>query len=270
MPRKLCKSGRGLMRRGHLVSFERVMRDRRLDRRRSNVISEFQNAVATLTSLVGASLWASAAVAETVAVQAKSYIAAVNLLDSSQFDADAKSCQQAMAALVDCGTLNESPIDGTKASKAFRLWSELAIEATCAGGKVTKWDFKPVQQDFGSEFVFFATAGDLIKPLKTSPSTQGSSATDKVTFSYRLRGRPNEAGVKAMNFVKPRTCSFIWHEVSGTLTCKQGSPIITADLKGSEFPSHRLWVNGKQVAQLQQGPFKNLWRCDPMDPTSVK
>jgi hypothetical protein len=104
-------------------------------------------------------VWGGSAGAEIVAVQAKSYIALVNLLDPMQFDADAKSCQQAMAALVDCGTLNENPTDGAKESKNFRLRSELPIDVTCANNKVANWEFKPIQQDFGSEFVIFATTG---------------------------------------------------------------------------------------------------------------
>jgi hypothetical protein len=207
---------------------------------------------------------------ETITIQAKSYIAAVNLLDSNQFDSDSKTCQEAMAALVDCGTLDENPSDGTKASKNYRLWSELDVNITCSGNKVASWQLKPIQNDFGSEFVIFATAGDLSKPLKAVPSLTGSAPIDKVSFDYRLRGRPNAAGVAVMNAVKTRTCSYIWHEVSGTLSCQQGQPKVSADIAGSGFPTHRLWINGAKVAEVSQGPFKNLWKCDPTDPTSVR
>jgi hypothetical protein len=205
-----------------------------------------------------------------LSVQAKSYIASVNLLDPSQFDPDAKSCQQAMAAVVDCATLNENPVDGTQGSKEYRLWSQLVVDVTCSGEKVASWQLHPVQQDFGSEIVIFATAGDLSKPLKVQPSQSGKSPTDKVSFSYRLRGRPNDAAVAVMNLVKPRTCSYIWHEVAGTLACRQNQPQIAATITGSKFPSHRLWVGNMKVKDVAQGPFKNLWRCDPTDPSSVQ
>jgi hypothetical protein len=151
---------------------------------------------------------------DTLSVQAKSFIATVNLADTSQFDADAKSCEQAMAALVDCGMkLGENPTDGSKPSGNYRLRSELSINVTCSGNKISSWQLDPVNQDFGTEFVIFSTSGDLIKPLKASPSLKGNVQADKVTFSYRLRGRPNAAGVDVMNRVKPRTCSYIWHGV---------------------------------------------------------
>jgi hypothetical protein len=218
----------------------------------------------------GLLLWHSPGRAETLVVQAKSFIASVNLLDPAQFDADAHSCEAAMAAVVNCGTLNENPADGTKASKNYRLWSELTIEVTCAANRIATWQLKPVQDDFGSEFIIFSTAGDLSKPLSGSPSNSGTMPVDKVTFSYRLRGRPNVAGNAAMEAVKHRTCTYIWHEVAGTLACQQGQPQVAASLRGSQFPSHRLWVRGTKVAEVPQGPFKDLWICDPADPASVK
>lgn len=223
--------------------------------------------VALLTAALGPVATASA---ETLSLQVKSYISSVNLLDPNQFDPDAKSCQAAMAALVNCGTLNEDPPDGKKASKDYRLWSEVTIDATCSGNKLSKWDMKPVQQDFGSEFVIFSTTGNLAKPLTATPALKGSTPTDKVDFGYRLRGQPNQAGIDVMNKVKPRTCSFIWHEVAGTLSCQSGKPVLTANLNGSKFPSHRLWSAGQPIKQNQQGPFKNLWKCSPTDPLMVQ
>jgi hypothetical protein len=207
---------------------------------------------------------------EPISIQAKSFIALVDLTDSSQFEPGSKSCQTAMAAVVDCGTLNENPLDGSKGSGAFRLRSELTGTATCTGANLTNWSLGPVQQDFGSEFVVFATSGDLAKPLTAVPGTKGSAPVAKITFNYRLRGQPNAAGVAAMNAVKPRTCSFIWHAVSGTLSCQSGKLVVAAAIGGSKFPSHRLWVQGKAVQTVPQGKFKNLWNCDPANPALVQ
>jgi len=233
-------------------------------------MKETQSAAFAGAVMFAAILGAKLAAAETVLIQAKSYIASVNLLDPNQFDADARSCQQAMAAVVDCGTLNENPPDGTKSSKNYRLWSELAIDVTCSGNKVVAWQLKPVQEDFGSEFVIFSTTGDLSKPLSASPAVSGASSVDRVTFNYRLRGRPNAVGNAAMEAVKHRTCTYIWHEITGALTCQQGQPHVDANIKGSAFPSHRFWARGIRVAELPQGPFKNLWVCDAVDPSLVK
>src|SRR5262249_37902380 len=87
--------------------------------------------------IVLACLWSTFAEAETISIQAKSYIAPVNLLDPNQFDNDAQSCQAAMAAVVNCGTLlGENPPDGAKSSRNYRLWSEVLVDATCTGNKV--------------------------------------------------------------------------------------------------------------------------------------
>lgn len=221
--------------------------------------------------VVAMSVYGEAARPQTITVQAKSYIAPVNLLDPAQFDADAKSCEQAMSALVTCGTLlGENPQEGSKSSGSFRLWSESLIDIACSGNTISAWTVHPVKGEFGKEFAILATTGDFIKKIAVAPSANGSSPTDKLTFTYRLRGRPNVAGVEVMNRVKTRTCSYIWHEVSGAITCELGKPKVVSSILGSGFPSHKLWVDGKQVAAIQQGPFKKLWQCDSADPTAVK
>jgi len=206
-----------------------------------------------------------------VIVQAKSFIRTVDLTDKNQFDPGAKSCQAAMAAVVACGTLGgEEPPSGANDSKQFRLWTQLKANVECSGDKVSKWDIRPVVIDTGNEFVMVTTSGDLSPGLAASPSASGTSAVSKVDFSYRMRGQPNAAGILLMKGVKPRTCTYINHSISGSLSCKQGAPVVTASLKGSGFPSHRLWVNGALVKDLPQGPFDNLWKCDPAEPTFVK
>jgi hypothetical protein len=77
-------------------------------------------------------------------------------------------------------------------------------------------------------------------------------------------------GVTLMNLVKSRTCSSIWHEVSAILVCKAGKPAVNSTLIGSAFPSHSTWLQGQIVKSVLQGPFRNLWKCDPADPMSVQ
>ena len=209
--------------------------------------------------------------AETTLLQVKSFIAPVNLLDAGQWDADAKSCETVMAAIVSCGTkFGENPSSGAKESKDFRLWSQLQIDTTCEGNKILNWDIKPVENAFGPEFYFISTGGDISKPLFGKPSLKGTSNPTKVNFSYRLRGQPNDLGIKLMNQVKQRSCSYIWHELNGTLQCEAGKPSIKVDISGSAFPSHSAWSNEKLIKSIPQGPFKNLWKCNSLDPTSVQ
>jgi hypothetical protein len=216
-------------------------------------------------------LGASICRAEEVLLQTKSYIAPLNLSDAQQWDPDAKSCQTAMAAIVSCGTkFGENPADGAKESGDYRLLSQVKVDMHCVGEKVSDWNVHPVEMDFGKEFYFISTSGSLAKPLNVVPSPTGKSSVDKVTINYRVQGQPNSLGITSMNLAKSRTCSKIWHDVSATLTCKAGKSEVTSTLTGSSFPSHTMWVQGKIAKRLVQGPFRNLWKCDPADPTSVQ
>jgi hypothetical protein len=209
---------------------------------------------------------------ETVHVQAKSYIARVDLSDLKQFDPGLRMCgsEMFMSFVVTCGTHGgENPADGAKASGNYRLWSNLAADIGCVDNKIAAWDFKPVETGFGKEFWVISTSGE-VGPLQVSPGASGKKANDRITFSYRMRGQPNEMANKTMRAVKPRTCTFIWHEVSGSVVCRDNKPVVEASLRGSAFPSHRLWVQGGKVKEIAEGPFIKLWECDPKDPTSVQ
>jgi hypothetical protein len=143
-------------------------------------------------------------------------------------------------------------------------------DITCAGNKISSWKFDNVVTDTGKDFALFPASGELVKPLSVNPSTSGSTPVDKLTFSYRMRGQPNAAGILAMQKTKARTCTYIWHDVDGALTCQGGKPVAIAKLKGSAFPTHRVWINDKLSNELPQGPFDNLWKCDPADPVYVR
>lgn len=216
-------------------------------------------------------LCSSAAHAEEVVLQAKSYIRKVDLFDPKQFDPGAKGCEAAMAAIVNCGTIGgEDPKQGTQASGEYRLFSEVKADIQCSGNKVAKWTISPAIIDAGKEFGFLSTTAELRPGLAASPGSSGAAAADKVTLHYRMRGQPNEAGNVLLNQVKPRTCTYIWHAIDATLTCKDGKPQATASMNASGFPSHRLWVNGKLVKDAPQGPFDNLWNCDVDEPSIIK
>jgi hypothetical protein len=211
----------------------------------------------------------------TLVVQAKSFIAPIHFLsDPSQAD----SCLQKVEAFaVDCVLLGgENPADGNLDSGNFRLLSQLNVEAQCDSNKIAKWRFfspstsSGPSTSFGKE-AFFQTSGDLSKPLTTSPMPVGASTADRVDFNYRVRGHPIGPVNLTMALAKARTCTYIWHEVTGSLTCSNGSPHVNVvGFTGSMFPSHRLWINGEKVLDIPQKQFKNLWDCDLADPTSVR
>ncbi|MBB5456778.1 hypothetical protein [Paraburkholderia sp. Cpub6] len=216
-------------------------------------------------TLICAETWA-----EVVTIQAKSFIQTVDLKDPTQFDPGVTKCQQLMAAVVNCGVVGgEDPSDGSGATGNFRLRSEAQIDVSCSGNTISKWQILPIATATGKEFLFLATSGELSPAPKASPGMQGA-ATNKLTLEYQMRGQPNAAGNLAMSSVKARSCTFIWQKINATVSCKAGKAETAVTLDGSKFPSHRVWVNGVLSGEMNQGPFNNLWNCDPLDASKIR
>jgi hypothetical protein len=157
---------------------------------------------------------------------------------------------------------SENPPDGGKGSAQFRLWSQLVGDVTCQRNKVSAAVFKPVEAAFGNEGPL-DSVGDISRNLSTTVSY------DTATFNYRVRGRPHNSSIAAFTSVRPRSCTYIWHDVSGVVSCSSGAPAVKVTLKASAFPTRKIWVNGKQLFEKAQGPFENLWMCDPADNMQV-
>jgi hypothetical protein len=101
-----------------------------------------------------------------------------------------------------------------------------------------------------------------MNPLKTVTDPVGPpAAKKKVSFSYGIKGRPNAITLPLFEAIRPRSCTWIWHEVSGDITCKAGKPNVELKLLASKFPSHRVWIDGVKLNDVSQGPFENLWMC---------
>lgn len=213
---------------------------------------------------------AAPAYAERTVVETKSFIARIDTAIPGQFDPANAGCQSVMAKVINCTLNGEDPATGSAAAADFRLRSAVTIDATCNAGKVTAWTFSPVSTATGNEMVWLTTTGGLAAPLKVMPAAPGGAPTASVGFVYRMRGQPNVVGNIAMEKAKHRTCTYIWHQVDGHVTCKGNSAVVDYTVSSSAFPSVRSWKDGKLVQQIDQGPFKSLWECDPADPTSVR
>jgi hypothetical protein len=154
----------------------------------------------------------------------------------------------------------ENPPDGSVGSQQFRLRSQIQITGRCQGGKLTQWKISAPEMQFGKEGPLDAK-GELLSPLKAQPSAAGTGSQAQVTFQYSIKGRPHALTTPAFENVQPRQCYWIWHRVGGTASCSVDQLIVKSEITGSRFPSHRLWQDGKQVTELPQGPFQNLWKC---------
>jgi hypothetical protein len=170
---------------------------------------------------------------------------------------------EALAKATDAA-FNENPTSIAE-DKKYRLFSSCRFEVVFdTGGKILAAVPSALETDVGME-------GPLQPPpLVTTPvkvSSQGSSA---VTFSWFGKGRPHAAAEPAFQEVQPRTSVYIWHEVDGEIAVSGNSLVTTVSIRGSQFPSHRVFVGSEQKAALVQGPFSNLWVADPIDNTKVK
>jgi hypothetical protein len=158
---------------------------------------------------------------------------------------------------------SENPSKGDRGSGDFRLWSEVIADVVCQGNKVTNATFKGPNFAFGKEGAL-ESVGEVARKLESK------SADGVANFSYRIKGRPNNSSITAFTYVRPRNCTYIWHDVSGIISCSAGQPAAKVTLKASQFPSHKAWVADKVVIDMPQGPFENLWKCDPTDQTLVR
>jgi hypothetical protein len=166
-------------------------------------------------------------------------------------------------------TFSEAPISPDPAKMDFRLWSSVKLSATCAGGAVASWKLGELQTAFGKETVLPAVGKIDYGPF-TFVRLDPLTGISQVLFSYRISGRPNALTLPTFNLVRPRSCSWIWHEVIGSLTCEGKRARLSTAVRGSSFPSHRTWVSNNLVADLPQGPFEHLWYCEKSDDSRVR
>ena len=166
--------------------------------------------------------------------------------------------------------------------KHYRLYSSLTVTLACCGStlRLLEADFlTDVGNDGPLEGVRFPAS------VTFPPVWQNASLDDLLSgtynptvsrscigFSWMLEGAPNPAAELVVwglgrGIVRPNR---IWHKVEGTICCSNGQASVSASLRGSRFPSHRLWIDGDLTEELDQGPMSNLWESDPNDSDRVR
>ena len=162
--------------------------------------------------------------------------------------------------------LDENPMNPDKDSR-YRLFSQCRITVVFEAGRILAAvpGIPDLDSDVGME-------GPIRPPaLIVSPVTISPKGGSFVTFSWIAKGKPHPSAEVLFNAVQPRTSVFIWHAVSGRIDVASGTPVVTVQIKGSQFPSHRIFRDRSLfVAELRQGPFSDLWVPDPTDSTKVR
>jgi hypothetical protein len=87
-----------------------------------------------------------------------------------------------------------------------------------------------------------------------------------LNVDWRGWGQPNLVAEPGMQWVAIRTSFNIWHWPDIYFKCSNGVPFVSsaAFAGASNFPSHRLWVDGAQVANKRQGTLSDLWVDHPL------
>ena len=169
-----------------------------------------------------------------------------------------------LAAITDV-SFPERPTTDAK-DKGYRLYSERTFTVTCENGSIISATSSPVDTDAGKE-------GPIQPPPLITSRVSGALVGRNFRFAWMARGRPDPS-VEKLTFqaVCSRTSVFIWHLIAGEIECVGTTPVVRTSLVGSQFPSHRVFVNGieDRAAFRAQGPFSNLWIPHPADRTMVR
>ena len=190
---------------------------------------------------------------------------------------------EAFAAATD-SSFDEDPTDDRivstrePASKGYRLLSILTLAVVHDQEQIPSVAVVDFEMDGGREpvggnkYAFFE-APPLI-PIDSPTVTQvGSNIWN---FSWAVKGRPPVDLEPGLQLICPRACVFIWHRVKGEIVLRDDPslgrvPVVSRlELTGSQFPSHRAFVNGAVTTNLPQGELARLWDADPTDGTKVK
>ena len=168
----------------------------------------------------------------------------------------------ALAVAIDM-SISENPLTDSK-DKGYRLYSERTFSVACLDGQVSSVSASGLDTDVGME-------GPLQpSPLITSAVILRRDSPTKFSFSWTGKGRPHLAAEPAFQAVCPRSSVFIWHRVEGEIDCNGLRLTGSTPIVGSDFPSHRVFVNGRIRGTVPQDTFSNLWEPDPTDATLVE
>lgn len=97
---------------------------------------------------------------------------------------------------------------------------------------------------------------DTPQVLSDGPTKNGN----KRGREWAIFGSPPLAAEPPFAAICPRLSRYIWHKIVVEFECDNGTPrIVKHSIGGSQFPSHRLWVDGDNKMSKRQDGFARLW-----------
>jgi hypothetical protein len=201
-------------------------------------------------------------------IVAKSYIAPIGrAVGNTNCEIPFLAPRLRALALATDAAYSENPLTDSK-DKRYRLYSSRTFTVTCGDSGIISVVPSALDSDAGTECIPGTSACLQPPPLELSDVTRGraplhrSGRAPLITyeFSWTAKGRPHALAEPAFQLVCPRISLYIWHTVSGRIECDGDDIRVNARVTGSQFPSHRVFVNGViHGLTVPQGPFSNLW-----------
>jgi hypothetical protein len=175
-----------------------------------------------------------------------------------------------MAQLLD-SIMSENPMSDNK-NGMYRLYSSITFRVLHDGNRILA--VNPMILYPGS--IETHVGNEPVGPISVTPpdltiDLPSLSRRDNQTFvfGWRALGRPNLLVEPSFQLVCPRSSRYIWHRMYGEIKLINGSVSIRARVGGSQFPSHRAYVNGRITDFVRQGRLSNLWVADATNPSRI-
>jgi len=196
----------------------------------------------------------------------KSFIGPINLESADHYDND-----QMQSMLFLFGIPPENPQDNKTVYKAYgyRLFSRMDVVVTCledGTAKTPKIEFERFHmgyEDLGAKWF----QGEMVY----SSTLQGSSSDPQCSeFVATIAGIPDPTALYGACMAACYATRTIQHTVEAKVCC---DGTVDAQITGTAFPSHRVFVDGSATSTVLQGPLEALMRIDnpdwePMDNTT--
>ena len=163
-----------------------------------------------------------------------------------------------------------------------RLLSWCSVKIKCENNTVALVEWGELEQAMGAEPYRNARFGFYLFPEGgVFDNVRKESSSSFVYLSYRFSGHPHWIAELALSGpelpqvipiggVASRTSINIWHRPAVLWVCKKGAvKRCRGWLRGSKFPTHKAWDNGKLFGHLKQGPYSALWNPLNGEPSHV-
>lgn len=133
-----------------------------------------------------------------------------------------------------------------------RIANVFLADITVEDGLITSFDEREFISKGGKEIAGFegSAHAKIVKLVRTEVS---------VLVRYIVYGKPSVYLEPGFVLTYPRTSTYIWHYIEVLITPNPDCSINTKArfLTSSAFPSHRLWLNGKELPPANNNEFNN-------------